>query len=79
MWVHQKKEKRKKRRGSINEYDEIGQQRVAAALETQPEPDDRKFNIMQRTTPRSLHENLAKFLFFLLFYLFIYFITLKFI
>lgn len=36
-------EKKEKRRGSINEYDEIGQQRVAAALETQPEPDDRKF------------------------------------
>lgn len=42
MWVHQKK----KRRGSINEYDEIGQQGVAAALETQPEPDDRKFNFI---------------------------------
>lgn len=46
MWVHQKKRKEKKRNGSINEYDEIGQQRVATAHETQPEPDDRKFNII---------------------------------
>lgn len=38
--------RKKKRRGSINEYDEIGQQGVAAALETQPEPDDRKFNFI---------------------------------
>lgn len=65
-------EKKKKGRGSINEYDEIGQQGVAAALETQPEPDDRKFNFIYRTTPRSLQENLVKFLCFLLFiYLFI--------